>query len=80
MRCEMSVKLIPLLHFKRKSKRLEKRYDSLIEDIAALGKSLIENPKQGKPLGAGLYKMRMASESKGGEKSGGFRIITYSTM
>jgi hypothetical protein len=38
---------------------------------------LRENPKQGKQLGAGLYKMRMASESKGGGKSGGFRIITY---
>jgi hypothetical protein len=28
-------------------------------------------------LGAGFYKIRLASKSKGGGKSGGFRIVTY---
>jgi len=34
-------------------------------------------PFVGKSLGASLYKMRLASESKGKGKSGGFRIINY---
>jgi hypothetical protein len=32
---------------------------------------------QGISLGAGLYKVRVASESKSKRKSGGFRIINY---
>ena len=31
----------------------------------------------GESLGAGLYKIRLASKSKGKGKSGGFRIINY---
>jgi hypothetical protein len=34
-------------------------------------------PKQGKDLGAGLYKIRLASKSKNTGKSGGFRVVTY---
>ena len=34
-------------------------------------------PRQGRSFGAGLYKIRLASASKGGGKSGGFRVITY---
>lgn len=61
--------------FDRKVKRLLKKHSSLIDDIINLGEVLSQNPTQGESLGAGLYKVRMASESKG--KSGGFRIITY---
>jgi hypothetical protein len=32
---------------------------------------------QGKALGNGFYKIRIAIESKGKDKSGGARIITY---
>ena len=39
--------------------------------------SLAENPIQGKSLGAGLYKIRLASKSKGPGKSGGFLVVTY---
>ncbi len=63
--------------FDRKVKRLLKKHSSLIDDIINLGEVLSQNPTQGESLGAGLYKVRMASESKGKGKSGGFRIITY---
>ncbi|MCU0468015.1 MAG: addiction module toxin RelE [Arcicella sp.] len=39
--------------------------------------SLHETPFQGESLGAGLYKVRLSSKSKGKGKSGGFRIINY---
>lgn len=73
----MSVKITPLSHFKRRAKRLFKKYVTLAENLEELGQTLSENPKQGQSLGAGLYKIRLASESKGTGKSGGFRIITY---
>ncbi len=38
---------------------------------------LAENPTLGASLGSGLYKIRLASKSKGGGKSGGFRLVTY---
>jgi len=36
-----------------------------------------QNPKIGTQLGGSLYKIRLASNSKSGGKSGGFRVITY---
>ena len=42
-----------------------------------LADSLRTSPDQGTHLGSGLYKIRLASESKGRGKSGGFRVITY---
>ncbi|WP_333483063.1 hypothetical protein [Spirosoma telluris] len=38
---------------------------------------LEQTPATGESLGAGLYKIRLASRSKGKGKSGGFRIVTY---
>ena len=37
----------------------------------------MQNAELGEPLGANLYKIRLASSDKGKGKSGGFRIITY---
>jgi len=37
----------------------------------------LQNAELGEPLGANLYKIRLASSDKGKGKSGGFRIITY---
>ena len=37
----------------------------------------MENPTLGTSLGGGLFKIRLGTKSKGGGKSGGFRIITY---
>ena len=64
-------------HFKRQSKRLLKKYKSLTTDLKELRESLLEIPDQGINLGGGLYKIRLASASKGKGKSGGFRVVTY---
>lgn len=73
----MANEVIITPHFEGRYKRLAKKFISLEEDMDNLVNQLIEEPKLGKSLGAGLYKVRLAVESKGGGKSGGFRIITY---
>ena len=69
------IKTIP--EFDRRSKRLRKKYISLTGELRTLVQSILTTPRQGESLGAGLYKIRLASASKGGGKSGGFRVITY---
>ena len=55
--------------FKRQFKRLKKKYPSLTEDLKIFSLDLRANPQQGVPLGARLYKVRMAIAAKGkGEK------------
>lgn len=66
-----------LSRFDREFKRLAKKYKSLNNELIEFSTSLKTNPVQGKSLGAGLYKIRLASRSKGTGKSGGFRVITY---
>lgn len=73
----MSKHIIPFLEFNRRAKRLFKKYHSLVAELKRLATSLEANPTQGQSLGAGLYKIRLGSASKGGGKSGGFRVITY---
>lgn len=63
--------------FKRQFKRLKKKYPSLTEDLKIFSLDLRANPQQGVPLGARLYKVRMAIVAKGKGKSGGARVITY---
>jgi len=63
--------------FKRQFKRLKKKYPSLTEDLKIFSLDLRVNPQQGVPLGARLYKVRMAIATKGKGKSGGARVITY---
>ena len=63
--------------FKRQFKRLKKKYPSLTEDLKIFSLDLRANPQQGVPLGARLYKVRMAIAAKGKGKSGGARVITY---
>ena len=38
---------------------------------------MIENPYLGVAYGNGVFKVRLADESKGSGKSGGFRILYY---
>ncbi len=64
-------------HFESRFKRLAKKFSSLKREVDDLIEELAENPILGVPLGSGLYKIRLASRSKGGGKSGGFRIVTY---
>lgn len=73
----MNIKIQALNNFKARFKRLSKKFKSLNSELAEFGENLKLNPKQGADLGAGFYKIRLASESKGGGKSGGFRIVTY---
>lgn len=64
-------------HFESRFKRLSKKFSSLKQEVDDLMEGLVENPTLGIALGSGLYKIRLASESKGGGKSGGFRVVTY---
>ncbi|MBQ9363695.1 MAG: type II toxin-antitoxin system RelE/ParE family toxin [Bacteroidaceae bacterium] len=73
----MGVELQPHPNFNRQLKRLRKKYKSLHDDLALLGKQLLSNPRLGTDLGNGIYKVRMAIASKGKGKSAGARVITY---
>ncbi|MPR34599.1 type II toxin-antitoxin system RelE/ParE family toxin [Salmonirosea aquatica] len=69
------VRAIPV--FERKYKRFLKKFSSLEQEVDDLIAKLKANPTLGVSLGSGLYKIRLASRSKGGGKSGGFRVVTY---
>jgi hypothetical protein len=73
----MSAHVIFLSEFERRNKRLSRKFRTLPDEVDNLIDQLEANPRQGESLGAGLYKIRLASASKGGGKSGGFRVITY---
>lgn len=64
-------------YFASRYKRLIKKFSSLENDVDILIAELLENPTLGTSLGNNLYKIRLKSKSKGGGKSGGFRVITY---
>lgn len=63
--------------FKRRIKKLLKKFPSVKQDVSDLIDSLMEDPKQGVSLGNNCYKIRLAITSKGKGKSGGARVITY---
>ncbi len=73
----MSNKVIISSFFESRFKRFVKKFLSLEDEVDDLVEQLQENPQMGTSLGAGLYKIRVSSKSKGGGKSGGFRVITY---
>ncbi len=62
--------------FKRKAKRLVKKYASLKTELLTLVGLLEKEPGRGTAIGNGCYKVRLAIRSKGGGKSGGARVIT----
>jgi mRNA-degrading endonuclease RelE of RelBE toxin-antitoxin system len=63
--------------FKRDAKPLAKKYKTLRSSIDTLAEALIKNPYLGESYGNDIYKIRLADESKGTGKSGGFRIMYY---
>lgn len=73
----MSYSVVTIPPFDRQLKRLAKKYHSLKNDLAELGRQLTDNPAMGKPIGQDCYKIRMAISSKGKGKSDGARIITH---
>ena len=73
----MNYKVETISVFDKQAKRLAKKYRSLKDDLTNLVTSLSMSPMQGTALGNGFYNIRIAIESKGKDKSGGARIITY---
>jgi mRNA-degrading endonuclease RelE of RelBE toxin-antitoxin system len=73
----MSYSVLTVPPFDRQLKRLAKKYRSIKDDVAELGKQLAENPTMGKTIRKDCYKIRLAIISKGKGKSAGARVITY---
>jgi mRNA-degrading endonuclease RelE of RelBE toxin-antitoxin system len=63
--------------FESRVKKFIKKFPSLATELVEFVEILKETPLAGESLGAGLYKVRIGSKSKGKGKSGGFRIINY---
>lgn len=63
--------------FESKLKRFAKKFPSILDEIEKLAEQLEDDAQIGISLGSGLYKIRLSVESKGGGKSGGFRVISY---
>lgn len=63
--------------FNRDAKPLLKKYKTLRTSLEKLIGNLIQDPFLGKPYGNDIYKIRLSDPSKGGGKSGGFRVMYY---
>lgn len=63
--------------FKREAKPLSKKYHTLKSSIDELIERLKDNPYLGDHYGSGIYKVRLADESKNSGRSGGFRVMYY---
>jgi hypothetical protein len=70
-----SIETIP--SFKKRFKKLAKKYPSLKSDLEKLALQLQQNPLLGDHLGNNFYKVRMAITSKAKGKSSGARVITH---
>lgn len=73
----MSYKIETIAPFRKEAKKLIKKYPSLKNELAELGRQLSINPSTGTPLGNNCYKIRLSIASKGKGKSGGARAITH---
>jgi len=73
----MSYKVATIAPFRKEAKKLIKKYPSLKNDLAELGRQLSTDPTTGNSLGSNCYKIRLAIASKGKGKSGGARVITH---
>ena len=73
----MNVEIFISENFRREAKKYLKKFRTLKEELELFQESLLQNPRQGDKLTEGVYKVRLASKSKGKGKSGGFRIINY---
>lgn len=74
-------RIVPTPLFLRRVKKFIKKFPSLYNELIEIQNQLMENPEMGILIStynnSNLYKIRLASESKGKGKSGGFRVITY---
>ena len=60
----MSYKIILADPFEKELKHLAKKYSSIKKDVALLANQLLNDPKQGTPLGNDCYKIKIAITSK----------------
>ncbi|HEY8782991.1 MAG TPA: addiction module toxin RelE [Mucilaginibacter sp.] len=63
--------------FNRDAKPLLKKYKTLKTSIETLIDDLIKDPFLGAAYGNEIFKVRLSDPSKGGGKSGGFRVMYY---
>jgi len=75
----MSYKIIPTETFKAQVRALQKRYPRIRQDLKDLSKRLKQNPKSGKALGRGVYKLRVRSSDISKGKRSGYRVINFVT-
>ncbi|MCC5936469.1 MAG: type II toxin-antitoxin system RelE/ParE family toxin [Lunatimonas sp.] len=73
----MSYKVDTIAPFRKAAKKLNKKYPSLKDELAELGRQLSIDPTLGTALGNNCYKIRLIIASKGKGKSGGARVITH---
>jgi mRNA-degrading endonuclease RelE of RelBE toxin-antitoxin system len=73
----MIVKIYTHPEFEHQFKRYKKKYHSLVSDFQVFLASIKDNPYQGSSLGKGIRKVRFGIADKGGGKSGGMRVITF---
>jgi mRNA-degrading endonuclease RelE of RelBE toxin-antitoxin system len=73
----MSFEVKVTARFKRQTKRLLKKYNSIKGELDDLLLSLETNPTQGTSIGHSCYKIRLSISAKGKGKSGGARVITH---
>ena len=67
----MSYKIIPTETFKAQVRALQKKYPHIRKDLEDLSRRLKQNPKGGKALGRGVYKLRLRiSNISKGKRSG----------
>ena len=73
----MDVVIYTHSEFERQFKHFKKKYHSMVNDYRDFIKSIKEKPFQGISLGGGVRKVRFGVADKGGGKSGGMRVITF---
>jgi mRNA-degrading endonuclease RelE of RelBE toxin-antitoxin system len=66
----------PTALFLKTMKALQKKYPSIMTDLAEFRLSLLDDPQQGESLGKSCYKVRFAISSKKTGKRNDSRIIT----
>ena len=76
----MSYEVMAVEYFKRKLKKLNKKYRKIGGDYESLIETLENNPEKGSAIpgfGNKIYKIRMSSSNMKRGKRGGFRVIYY---
>ncbi len=63
--------------FKKALKPFAKKYHTLKSSLKELQREICKNPYLGDAYGDGIFKIRLADESKNSGKSGGFRVMYY---